>query len=333
MDELIFRKVKTAADIRNLPGWVGRVDPQTVKLKRVIWPYHLPHEMPCSLTNCGTPHKDGVLIELEDGRISNIGHICGADTNKFGDDFLRAKAAMSEEKVRAMILLALEDRQTLNSIRSSAAEVENSVVLWANRVRKFAAAFPTVYDELNRRRNGVGSLTIYEEHERSERQISEVIEQGQARSREEARYYQEERGRIQGIDVLDLTVLRVDALVRRADAICAVDPTAMKIGDLNKLYNDLNNLPEEIRKVSTLISAGHRFFSAENLRLLSYLPMMRPSRDRLSTLKLSELDKLRLPNEETPEQGLAAANFPRKLNKKQRDHFARAAKQAAGRKR
>jgi len=123
MDELIFRKVKTAADIRNLPRWVGRVDPQTVKLKRVIWPYHLPHEMPCSLTNCGTPHKDGVLIELEDGRISNIGHICGADANKFGDDFVRAKTAMSEEKVRAMILLALEDRQTLNSIRSRAAEV------------------------------------------------------------------------------------------------------------------------------------------------------------------------------------------------------------------
>lgn len=73
-----------------------------------------------------------------------------------------------------------------------------------------------------------------------------------------------------GIDVLDLTVLRVDTLVRRADAICAVDPTAMKIGDLNKLYSDLNNMPEELRKVSTLISAGHRFFSVENLRLLSH---------------------------------------------------------------
>lgn len=329
MDELIFRKVKSAADIRNLPGWVGRVDPQAVRLKRVIWPYHLAQEMPCSLTNCGTPHKDGVLIELEDGRISNIGHICGADANKFGDDFVRAKAAMSEDKVRAMILPAIQDRQTLNSIRSRAAEVENGVGLWAGRVRKFAAAFPTAYEELNRRRNGVGGLTVYEEHERTERQISEAIEQGLARSRDEARYFQEEKGRIQGIDVLELTTVRVDALVRRADALCAADPTGMKFSDLNALYNDLNNLPEELRTVSMMISSGPKFFSVENLRLLAHLRMTAASRGRLLSLTMSELDRVKLLDESDGSHSAPTMSIAVKLNKKQRDHFARAAKQAA----
>jgi len=188
-----------------------------------------------------------------------------------------------------------------------------------------------VYEELNRRRDGVGGLTIYEERERSERQISEAIEQGRARSRDEA-HYQEERGRIQGIDVLALQQLRVDALVRRADALCAADPTSMKFSDLNRIYSDFNNFPEELTNVSTLISAGSQFFSPDNIHLLSYLPTIRASRDRLSEFKLSELDKLKLPHDEREAHGLGDTAIPRKLNKKQRDHFARAAKQATGRK-
>ncbi|MDF3885268.1 hypothetical protein [Cupriavidus basilensis] len=329
MDELIFRKVKTAADIRNLPGWVGKVDPQQVKLKRVIWPYHLSHPMQCSLANCGTQHKDGVLIELEDGRISNIGHVCGADANKFGDDYLRARAAMSDDKVRAMILAALADRQTLTAIRSHAAAIENETYLWNRRVHQFATLFPSVCDELNRRRNTVGGLEVFEERERTEREITEAIEQGRARSRDEARYYRVHKGNIAGIEVMSIGSIRMDAVVRRADALCAVDPTGIKTSELNRLYTDLTSLPDEITRIASMISAGSRFFSRVNFELMGYFPLLRASRDRLLSLTVAELDKVKVSASE--ELGHKAAEWPntRKLNKRQKAHYARAMKQAS----
>lgn len=330
MDELIFRKVKSAADIRNLPGWVGEVNPQLVKLKRVIWPYHLPHPMSCSLTNCGTQHKEGVLIELEDGRISNIGHVCGADANKFGDDYLRARAAMSDEKVRAMILPALGDRQALNTIRSQAATIENDAYLWSRRIRQFATIFPSIFEELNRRRSGVGGLEVFEERERTAREITEAIEQGRARSRDEARYYRVQKGTIAGIEVMSIGDIRIDSVVRRADALCVVDPTGMKTSELNRLYTDLTTLPDEIARIGSMISAGTRFFTRANLQLLSHFPLLRASRDRLLSLTVAELDKVKLStSEDASQQSTGKWPDTTKMNNRQRAHFARAMKQVS----
>jgi hypothetical protein len=64
-------------DIESVPGFNANIDPKTVKLKEIIGSYTFDALIPCGLSTCHQPHGNGFLVAAADGRVTNIGRICG----------------------------------------------------------------------------------------------------------------------------------------------------------------------------------------------------------------------------------------------------------------
>ncbi|WNC95576.1 hypothetical protein RI103_39485 (plasmid) [Paraburkholderia sp. FT54] len=313
----LCRTVRTPADLRNLPGYVEKVNPAQVGLRRVVWPYGFASETHCALTNCGTPHKAGVIIELEDGTVSNIGHVCGADKDKFSSKFTVEMLKLSESRRREAMLPILLDRPGLEGTERQARAAYHEAENWVRRVAAFAAVCPEADRELRRRINGGASMAVVDVVERPESEVSDLIASGQARNRAAARYKEIEKGVIRGSVALSLTEQRISSLWRRADALLAANPQAVEIAALQKLFNESVHLPEDARRVLEECEAARVFFTPGNFALMAMLPMSQKGRDLLNALTVDILDNSAM--RPLVRQALANAAGDRPLNKKQRD--------------
>lgn len=313
----LCRTVRTPADLRNLPGYVAKVNPAQVGLRRVIWPYGFASETHCALTNCGTPHKAGVIIELEDGTVSNIGHVCGADADKFSSKFTLEMLKLSESRRRDAMLPVLLDRSALEQTERQVHAAYHEAEKWVRRVDAFTAICPEADRELRRRINGGASLAVVDVIERSESEISDLIASGQARNREDARYKEVNKGVVRGSAALALTEPRISSLWRRADTLLAADPQIVTIAVLQKLFNESVHLPEDAKRILEACEAAKAFFAPANLALMSLLPMSQKGREVLRALTLDKLDgsAVRPVSHHVPTN----ADADRPLTKKQRD--------------
>jgi len=313
----LCRTVRTPADLRRLPGYVEKVNPAKIGLRRVIWPYSFASETHCALTNCGTPHKAGVIIELEDGSVSNIGHVCGADEDKFASKFTVEMLRLSESRRREAMLPMLLDRRALEGTEHKVRAAYQEANIWVRRVDAFTALCTEADRELRRRINGGASMAVVDVVERSESEISDLIASGQARNRAAALYKEIEKGVIRGSAALSLTEQRISSLWRRADALLAADPQAVEIAALQRLFNESVHLPEDASRILEECEAARMFFTAENFALMAMLPMSQKSKDVLNALTVNKLDKSATQSFERPALANQAANRP--LSKKQRD--------------
>ncbi|WP_157627583.1 hypothetical protein [Burkholderia gladioli] len=292
MDDIkhLCHAVRNAADLRNLPGYVERVNPAEVGLKQIIRPYEFKYEIRCALTNCGRPHKDGVIVQLEDGSISNIGHICGADENKFSTKFTIEMQVMSNARRREELLPRLLDRVSLQQIEDRARVASDMGRRAAALVLAFRDMCPDVFRELQRRVGAGESLAVSDVVERSESEIGDLIASGQARNRSEARYKEVVKGHIAGTSVLALSQTKLDALERRARSLLAADPQAAKIDELQKLYHEATYLPEDIAAVASQAEAAGVFFAPANFELMTYLPASNETKARLKSLTVQQIE-------------------------------------------
>ncbi|TDN58987.1 hypothetical protein [Paraburkholderia sp. BL10I2N1] len=313
----LCQTVRTPADLRNLPGYVEKVNPAQVGLRRVIWPYGFASETHCALTNCGTLHKAGVIIELEDGTVSNIGHVCGADKDKFSSKFTAEMLKLSESRRREAMLPILLDRPALErterEVRAAYHEAEN----WVRRIAAFASVCPEADWELRRRISGGASMAVVDVVERSESEVRDLIASGLASNRAAARYKEVEKGVIRGSAALSLSERRITSLWRRADALLAADPQAVDIAGLQKLFNESVHLPEDARRVLEECEAARVFFTPANFALMAMLPMSPAARGVLNALTIDKLDNsvVQLP----ARQDLPNSAGDRPLNKRERD--------------
>lgn len=72
-----LQRIESWDDILSTPGFTTRVDPKTVKLKEIIGSYTFGTLIPCGLSTCQQPHAKGFLVVASDGRVTNLGRICG----------------------------------------------------------------------------------------------------------------------------------------------------------------------------------------------------------------------------------------------------------------
>ncbi|WP_205168813.1 hypothetical protein [Burkholderia sp. LMG 13014] len=287
--ELLCRTVRSPAELRNLPGYVDRVDPKQTALRRIIWPYSFKSEIACSLTNCRTPHKEGVIIELEDGSISNIGNVCGADDDKFSTKFSTELLAMAEARRREQMTPRLLDRTALQKIEADVRAVCDDASKWVRLCAAFESLCQEAERELRRRLTAGENFAVTEVSERGEAEISELIASGQARNRSEARYKETVKGTIRGTGVLRLSESGLTSLERRARALLSADPLAVDIAELQQLFNETVHLPTEVRDVADACRAGAVFFSAENFELMSELSLPPRAKTVLRSLTVGRL--------------------------------------------
>ncbi|MFL9918831.1 hypothetical protein PQR75_26305 [Paraburkholderia fungorum] len=296
--------VKTPADLKNLPGYVDRVNPASIGLRRIVWPYGFRTEVACALTNCRTPHKEGYVVELEDGAISNVGNVCGSDEDKFSTKFSEEKAKFSDARRRDELMSTLLDRPALQEIEREVRAAYSTAEKWIRRCEAFATLFPEAYREIRRRSVSGESLSVVEVVERSQAEIADMVSSGLARNRAAARYKEVEKGVLQGVAVLDLSERKMSSLWRRADALLTADPQSVQVSGLQELYNEAYYLPIDARNATAACDAGNLFFSAANVRLMTLLTMSPTAKETLSKLTLATLDaRTPRPSSQTSESG------------------------------
>ena len=88
-------KINDWQDIFTMSSYTDSLDPAKEKLKRVINKYTLPTTGKCGLSNCGTAHNNGYIVETETGKLTNVGHICGK--NHFGVSFQTLEKRFNRE--------------------------------------------------------------------------------------------------------------------------------------------------------------------------------------------------------------------------------------------
>ena len=75
---------RSFSEMESRPSFCRHLDPGETKLVKIIGFYSFPDHVQCGLPD-HTPHQTGYLVVTDDGRETNIGHVCGK--KHFGEDF------------------------------------------------------------------------------------------------------------------------------------------------------------------------------------------------------------------------------------------------------
>lgn len=164
--------IRTSRDLLNLPNFVEFVDPVARPLRKIVTPYYLDFEYPCGLKSCRQPHREGYLVELADGTLTNVGRICGGH---FGDAFAIEELRYSEqvqrpELIASLIVVAQQIRaqwQTLN-------DLETQAVTLSSYKSGFRTAVPKLHKELERRAHA-GNARVIDHVERSKQEVEDLM--------------------------------------------------------------------------------------------------------------------------------------------------------------
>lgn len=98
--------IKSAADLQKIHGYKYGIDPVREPLKKILQLYHVPPKLQCGLSGCHSWHIDGYLVELENGSLTNVGHICGTG---FGDKFEAERTQYLDTILRPQLLQAVRE--------------------------------------------------------------------------------------------------------------------------------------------------------------------------------------------------------------------------------
>jgi len=249
--------------------------------------YYLRTYMRCSLTTCHQKHRDGVLVELEDGRLSNIGHVCGASPENFGEQFARERERFADDKVRADAIRRLQDRKEIlnrfDEARTIGAECGRSQLQIDTLLASFNLRVP-----LQVRLKDVSGRIVTEELQRDEAEMSRLIDDGLYQTRAQARYYQNRRGEIEGLAVI-APKFNVGKMFEKADRLRLMDPLSLTTRDLLTHVRGLQEVTDDIEAASRWIGDAKKFVSQKNFAVLAYLLPPGSERERLASLTIDNL--------------------------------------------
>ena len=264
-------KIESWEDIETRPGFTVDIDPRTVKLKAIIGHYAFPNYHPCGLKNCRTRHGKGYLVVAEDGRETNIGHICGKTF--FDADFVRMRRVYDADvraKERRERLTAAQHRlqvwrQQIDDLKSGphgASWIQRTLTKLSGLRRALPRTVGDQLDRIAKQRDGSlmkGRLATAAERERLRAQGVRL---------ESQHYIPEKIGQLEGIAVLfpenDLRKLLVDDMdaIDTLEGLDIESLTDRQLGDLDKMVAQIE--PTLARAVDA-IAAGTRFLTKNNL--------------------------------------------------------------------
>lgn len=289
MDTREFKRLEQPSDFRSLEKYVDSVNPANVGLKRVIQPYYLRTYMRCSLTTCHQEHRDGYLVELSDGHLSNIGHVCGSRSENFGDSFTSGVARLTEANIRADASRRLQDRAGIVERFSEVRRLVVQFQLWQPRVNILLATFNL--GEPLRRRLDRGDRAIVDARERSSQEITDLVESGRFPTRSAARYYEQSIGDIQGLEVVRQP-FSIASMLDASDALRLMAPLEMNTEDLLEHVRLDEMVRSQIVMMETWLRDAQRFLTVQNLSLLARLIPTQKQADELEKLTVEQLDAL-----------------------------------------
>lgn len=98
-------QLKTLIEILNLHGFTPDNPARASTYQQLIYSYEIPEEITCSYQKdngvlCGKPHKNGAIIALRDGSLSNVGSCCAKNYFSDGKECLSNDYRLLENRLR-----------------------------------------------------------------------------------------------------------------------------------------------------------------------------------------------------------------------------------------
>lgn len=267
----LIERPKSYDEMRARPAFREVLDQKEHELRRVLSDYHFPNLVRCGLSDCRTPHRDGVLVETKDGLETNVGHICGRNT--FGEAFDVASAQYRRERVRQDLLNRarglLAEAQT---IKQRIAELNRGRygMKWVDSVRRTFTELlgADLYDSL-RTAHVRGELTVTASRERTAEEMAELAERTQ-QSRERLRYETTTVGTLESMPwiAFDFPGKLRDGLLIPLDHLALLDLERTLSPKLRAAVKLLDGWETTVAEAESAATSAVRALNSENLALI-----------------------------------------------------------------
>jgi hypothetical protein len=280
-----MRKLRTPEDIQALPGYMDKVDPKLTPLSHIIEFYYIrPFQIQCGL--CGKFHMEGCIVKLENGAITNIGHICG---DRFGEKYALEKAKFSETTRKPSLIKKMtEISAKLSALHFHLEDQKYQLRATIRRKENFFKLVPTLRSELVRRAMN-NQAQVFKSIELSGTEIEEAKAAQPHIPREELRYRQQLVGTIRGYRLPSLDS-GMNKFFSEVAQFTELNPRGMSMPELSRWSNWGDDMDDTLAAIRNAINEGEEFFSKENLELIQCLPMTSDVLKKLKNLTLSALD-------------------------------------------
>lgn len=306
--------IRASQDLQRLENYLPSIDPKTQPLRRIVTHYYLNELFPCGLKDCHQPHKEGYLVELEDGYYSNVGWKCG---EHFGEKFATERRRYAEQELRPQAIRTIQEVvQKIQGMRN----IIDQIAVDADRLSQckqgLRGQFPKLYRDLERRAND-GNDRVTEQVERTGKEIDDLHAMNPGAGRERFRYRDEPRGVLPGLRVLGMNI-REEVVTRftgKAGALLSIDVPSLSTDKLLEWEGWALRFSELLSNTQGVVAAGNAFFTPECFHLLTYVANVHGEKSALTNLTVATLLKeVRRPND----AGSVSVE-PIALSKKQRD--------------
>lgn len=269
-------------DIESVPGFNADIDPKTVKLKEIIGSYTFDALIPCGLSTCHQPHGNGFLVAAADGRVTNIGRICGK--KHFDVEFTQMS------RVFLAAIRAQQNRDFLGELRnrlpSIATEVntiktERHGAAWINvRVNQLtgkttALPVPIINAVRQAVRRGDGILIIERaatRQEREERSAAMDVKGLEHLRRNFSSVVEDRVGQLDGFTTLAPgnglreIIGRIEPFLK---ALSEADIESLPDKQLRGLAKVGGELDANLERLRNVVAIGRRFLTRQNIQQLT----------------------------------------------------------------
>lgn len=275
-------RIESWDDIESVPGYSANIDPKSVKLKEIIGSYTFDVLIPCGLSTCHQPHGNGFLVAAADGRVTNIGRICGK--THFSVEFTQMSsvylAAVRAQQNREF-LGGLKNRLPTIAAEVSAIRGDQYGAGWINsRVNQLtgkSASLPMPIVNAVRQavRRGDGTLIIERAATKQEREdrAAAVDVKGLEHMRRNVAFVIEDRvGQLEGFAALapGNGLREVLAVIEPfLAALPEADIDSLPDKQLRELSKVGGELDANLERLRTLIAAGRRLLVRQNIQQLA----------------------------------------------------------------
>lgn len=306
--------IRTAQDLRKLPNYLESVDPQAQPLSKIVIGYLLESEYPCGLKGCHRAHKEGFLVELEDGKVTNVGWICG---ERFGDRFALERTRYAERELRPKAIRAIQEAiAKIRGMKDELATLASDADRLSQCKQGMRNQLPKLYEELNRRAHS-GNARVVEQVEQTKQEIDNQYEMNPSAGRQRFRYREETRGMLPGLSVISDNIREnvIVELTGRAETLLTTEIGPLSTDKLLEWERWSEQFDSMVKRAHATVMGGGQLFAPESFRLMSYLTTIHTERSALSKLTAEALLKDTATSMATDKP----TAVPTKLSKKQQD--------------
>jgi hypothetical protein len=277
-------------EVYETPGFVRALDPKSAALKEIVGVYSFSSRQPCGLKSCKQPHANGYLVTTTDGKVTNLGSVCGRSAFSLAFTSLRKTFERDlRAKERRERLEAVKSRLPLLNSRFSSLRDSARPAYKAVTSLRGAGVPQPVSDSVKRMiRNGDGAITTNRKGTKREREIA--LESGVARA-DMPYYVTETVGRLtniaalQSYDTIRNELVELEPALSRLGAVdisCLADK---EVRHLDKVTGGLDSRLDHMEQVVTSLRA---FATRENLGQLAQI-LSSPADRKLFSVFLASL--------------------------------------------